>query len=197
MIVKGYTKSYLRNETEEWANVLDQYMLRPIEDRILVQEDPPKSKYDCSECDGVGHVGVVCKYCKGTRYDKGNEENGYCRDCTVGDSTSGVGRTLGFEPCPTCKGRGGVIITPDDTKKNATMGRVLAIGRMVKEYKVNTKVMYTNYTGSPFKFMDIDLRIMHEKDVLCEVKQLKKNVDSLTEGTYADLENTGTPHEND
>ena len=58
------------------------------------------------------------------------------------------------------------------------------------------KVMFTNYSGSPFKFMDIDFRIIQEKDLLCIVKKLKADAstDSLKEGTFADLENTGTPH---
>lgn len=182
------------NKTNNWAIIADQYALRPIKDRILVQEDPFKSKYDCKECSGLGHLGVVCKYCKGTKYDKGKEENGYCRDCTVGEV--GVGVTLGFEACPTCKGVGGIITVPDENKRNTTTGNVLAIGKDVTEYKVNSKVMFTNFTGTPFKFLDIDFRVIHEDDVLCEVRQLKSSgVDGLNSGTYADLENTGVAHE--
>lgn len=186
-----------RSAPENWANIADQYMFCPIlggDGRVLVQEDPFKSRYDCSNCGGRGHLGVVCKYCKGTRFEDGKEENGYCRDCTYGES--GMGKTLGFEACPDCKGQGGIITVPDESKKNTTTGNVLAISRVgIKEISINDKIMFTNYTGTPFRFLDIDFRIMTEKDILGKVKMLKKNVDGISSGTYADLENTGTVHE--
>ena len=53
--------------------------------------------------------------------------------------------------------------------------------------------MYTNYTGSPFNFLGIDLRIIIERDLLAKVVQLKRNVEGLKEGTFAELENLGVP----
>ena len=186
-----------KQEKDQWANVLDEYMLSPIlggEGRILVKEDGFKSQYECSKCHGKGHLGEVCQYCLGTRFEKGKEENGYCRDCTIGEG--GAGKTLGYVACDLCKGSGGSIITPDESQRNTTTGDVLAISKDgIRQVRVGDKVLFTNYTGSPFKFMKVDLRVMQERDLLCLVKQLKNNVQGLTEGSYADLENTGTPHE--
>jgi co-chaperonin GroES (HSP10) len=180
------------DETKQWGIIAESYALRVNKDRVFVKEDPYKSKYDCIECGGAGHLGVICKYCKGTKYEKGKEENGYCRDCTVGKG--GLGKTLGYEACPSCKGQGGLISVPDESKRMTTTGDILAIGPLVKNFKVGQKVMFTNYTGTPFEFMDIKFRMMHEDDVLGEVRQLKKGVDGLTSGSFADLENAGVAH---
>ena len=185
---------------EFWANIKDTYLISPIaggDGRIFVQEDPPTSKFQCSDCGGTGHKGIVCQYCKGTKFDKGIEENGYCRDCSVGDTRTGVSKTLGFEPCPTCKGMGGSIIIPDESQKNTTMGTVIAISdhANIIYLKVGDRVIYSSYTGTQFKLLDIDLRSMHEKDVLGKIKQLKPQADVITQGSFADLENTGVPHE--
>lgn len=184
---------------EEWGNIKGVYLISPIsggDGRVLVKEDPPTSKFDCVDCGGAGHKGVICKYCKGTKFDKGDEENGYCRDCTIGDTSSGIGRTLGFDPCPTCHGKGGTIIIPDEAKKNTTMGTVIAISSNgINVLKINDRVIYTNYTGTQFKMLDEDLRVIIEKDILGKIKQLKANADAIVQGEYADLANTGVVHE--
>jgi co-chaperonin GroES (HSP10) len=183
----------------QWANIKGQYLISPIyggSGRVLVQEDPYKSKYECSKCHGVGHLGEVCKWCLGTKFEKGKEENGYCRDCTVGADNNAAGKTLGHVACDLCHGTGGSIVVPDENQRNTTTGDILAISnRDILEVRVGDKVMFTNYSGSPFKFMDIDLRIIIERDLLGKVKQLKHNVEGLNEGNFADLENTGVPRE--
>jgi len=183
----------------QWANIRNTYLISPInggDGRIIVEEDPPTSKFQCSDCGGAGHKGIVCKYCKGTRFDNGIEENGYCRDCSIGDNRTGAGKTLGFEPCPTCQGRGGTVIIPDESQSNTTMGTVIAISADgINCLKIRDKVLYTNYTGTQFKLLDIALRAMHEKDVIGKIKQLKPTADIIRHEPFAELENTGVPQE--
>jgi co-chaperonin GroES (HSP10) len=132
--------------------------------------------------------------CLGTKYHQGKEENGECPDCTVG--TSDARKTYGKVLCTVCGGKGGTIIVPDDKKINTTTGDVLAISRDgIRQVKIGDKVLFTNYTGSPFKFLKKDLRVVHEKDLLCIVKQLKRTTQGLTEGGFADIENVGIAHE--
>lgn len=187
------------NDPKHWANVKDQYLLSPIyggDGRVLIKQDDFKSRYDCSKCGGRGHTGEVCHYCLGTKFEKGKEENGYCRDCTVGDTHTSVGKTLGHVPCDLCKGTGGSIVTPDDSKNDTTMGNVIAVSSTdIKCVKQGDKVMYSTWFGNKFEFMGLVLRIGVEKDLFCLVKQLKQNVDSVREQGFADLENTGVPHE--
>lgn len=180
-----------------FAKIKDQYMVHPIrggDGRVLVSEDPFKSKYDCSECGGKGHTSVKCPHCKGTKYHNTKESNGECPDCTVG--TSDGRTTYGYVLCPKCSGKGGTIIIPDESKRNTTTGTVLAVSyEGIMEVKVGDKLLYTSYTGTPFNFCDCDLRVMVEKDAIAILKQLKTNVDSIEQRSYADLQNTGTPHE--
>jgi co-chaperonin GroES (HSP10) len=178
-----------------WATIKGQYAISPIyggNGRVLVQEDPFKSKYDCTKCGGKKHLGVVCPRCKGTRYVKGED----CWECAVdSEYTSGSTaskKSIGFVPCNECNGKGGLIVIPEENQRNTTTGTILAVSnREILEVKVGDKVMFTNYTGSPFKFLDVDLRIIIEKDLLGKVKQLKKSVDGLTEGSFAELDNVG------
>jgi chaperonin GroES len=195
---KGLTeKEYKNKQKEQWANVKDQYMISPIlggDGRVLVQEDPHKDKFECKDCKGTGCTSETCPYCLGSKYDRGKEENGECRDCTSGEGP--LKTTFGKVLCSTCHGTRGTIVIPDESKRNTTTGDILAISRDgIRQVKVGDKVMFTNYTGSQFKFLDIDFRIVVEKDLLALVKQLKSNVESLNEGSFADLVNTGTPHE--
>lgn len=180
-------------EVLNWAKIKDSYLISPIyggNGRVLVQEDPFKSKYDCSKCDGKKHNDVVCTYCDGTKFDKGREDRGMCRDCAV-QTEIGL-KSLGYVPCDQCKGQGGLIVTPEDSQKNATTGNILAISnRDILEVKTGDKVIFTNYSGSPFKIADVELRIIIERDLLGIVKFLKKGVDSMNEGTFADIANAG------
>lgn len=186
-------------QPDNWANILDTYLLQPInggEGRVLIKVDPYKSRFECTTCHGTGNTGETCPYCLGTQFEKGKEENGYCRDCTVGESKTGVGKTHGKVLCPTCKGTGGIITVPDESKVETTMGKVLAVSiDGIKVVKVTDSVQFTNYTGTKYEFMGITLVICHEKDLLCIVKGLRQDAGSINEVNRAELENTGVPLE--
>lgn len=178
-----------------WAIIKNQYAIFPIyggAGRVLIQEDPFKSRFDCSKCQGQRHLGVICPRCKGTKVVR--EEA--CWECAVASErvagVTGGKESLGFVPCDQCNGVGGSIVIPDESKRNTTTGNVLAVSSSdILHVKVGNKVMFTSYAGSPFKFLDVDLRVIVERDLLCLVKPLKKNIEGLNEGTFADLQNTG------
>lgn len=179
----------------QWAVIKDQYIICPIyggNGRVLIQEDPYKSQFDCSKCGGKKHLGVICEWCKGTKYHKGNELYGACRDCEI--KTELGMRSLGFTPCNLCHGAGGTIVIPEENQINTTTGNVLAISdREILEVTVNDKVMFTKYSGSPFKFLGLDLRIVIERDLLARVKQLKRTAEGINEGSFTELDNLGVP----
>lgn len=185
------------NNTNQWANIADQYMLSPIYGgmgRVLIKQDEFKSRFDCITCGGKGHTDEVCQYCLGTKFQKGKEENGECPDCTVGTSDGRV--TYGKTPCSVCKGKGGSIIIPDDAKSDTTMGIIIAISSTdINIVRPGDKVMYSSYYGTKFEFVGNLLRIGTEKDLFCLVKQLKQNVDTVKEQSFAELENSGVAHE--
>ena len=185
------------NDTKCWASIADQYMLSPIYGgmgRVLIKQDEFKSRFDCTNCNGKGYIDEVCQYCLGTKFQRGKEENGECPDCTVGTSDGRV--TYGKTPCSVCKGRGGSIIIPDDAKSDTTMGVIIAVSATdITTTKPGDKVMYSSYYGTKFEFCGNILRIGTEKDLFCLVKQLKSNVDTVREQSFADLENSGVAHE--
>lgn len=184
-------------QKSNWANIKDQYMLQPIfggDGRVLVKVDGFKSKYDCTACEGKGHTGEPCGRCQGTkRYFDGVSEVP-CIACTVGESDGRI--TYGFKLCEQCKGRKGTVIIPDTSQRNTDSGDVLAISTVgINIVKPGMKVLLATYSGVPFKFMDIDFKIMVEKDILGIMKQLKTTTEGMNQGTYADMENLGVARE--
>lgn len=184
-------------ELSYWANIADQYMLQPIlggDGRVLVRIDEYKSKFACTACGGKGHTGIVCGRCNGTKVSFDGVAQSHCMGCTVG--TSDGRKTYGFQLCEQCKGRQGTIIVPDTSQKNSDSGVVLAVSRVgINILKPEMKVLVATYSGVPFKFMDIDFKIMIEKDILGIIRQLKASADGLAQGSYADLDNVGVAHE--
>lgn len=191
-----------QTSTDNWAIILDTYALRPIKDRVLVQQDGYKSARDCTKCKGIGHLNVKCSECKGRGTFRGKKDtDDKCTTCFIlrdKSQPASIGAWInlnGHEPCDLCNGLGSSsIVVPDDSKIKTSTGNVIAIGRQVTEYKVGTKVMFTNYTGTPFEFVGLDFRLIHEMDILCEVRPIKQG-GSLTTGTYAELDNTGVAHD--
>jgi len=183
--------------TDIWANIADQYMFQPIyggDGRVLLKIDEFRSKFACTACNGKGHTGVKCGRCNGTKMSFDGVANSRCTACTVG--TSDGQKTYGYQLCEQCKGRQGTIIIPDVSQKNSDSGVVLAVSAVgINILKPGMKVLVATYTGIPFRFMDIDLKVLVEKDVLGILKQLKETADGLSQGTYADLDNVGIAHE--
>jgi len=186
-----------RDEAMCWANIKDEYMFQPIyggDGRVLVQIDGFKSKYDCTACSGKGHIDEKCPRCNGTKLVNDGVADIPCTLCTVG--TSDGRKTYGFKLCPQCNGRQGTIIIPETSQRNTDSGNVLAISKVgINILKPGMKVLIATYSGVPFKFMDIDFKIMIEKDILGIMRQLKNVTGSMEQGTYADLDNLGIAHE--
>lgn len=174
----------------QWAIIKETEALRAIGKRIIVLEDEFKSGYECKTCNGTGHTANLCKWCHGTKLWRGKPDNGPCPDCEVG--TSDGRKSLGYEICPECKGRTGVIIIPDTAKRRPLTGLVLSVGREVTEFKVGMRVMYTNFTGTDFEVVGgIKLRIMLEHDVMSEYKRLKPTASATSGVINQELQDHG------
>jgi co-chaperonin GroES (HSP10) len=168
-------------DPSEWAIINESEAFRAIGNRILVLEDEFRSGLECKTCDGKGHIGIPCEYCKGTRMFKGRQDGGACPDCEIG--TSDARKSLGYQLCPDCKGRQGLIIVPDNSKRRPVTGKVVSVGHAVTEFKVGDRVMYTNFTGTDFDIKGgFKVRVMLEHDVMAEYKQLKKSSGGVNEG---------------
>jgi co-chaperonin GroES (HSP10) len=175
---------------KEWAIIKETEALRAIGDRILVLEDEFKSGYECKACGGTGHTDVKCQFCNGTTLFKGQEDGGPCPDCQIG--TSDGRKSLGYELCSVCNGKTGTIIVPDSSKRRPLTGVIISAGRLVTEFRIGQRVLYTNYTGTDFDVKGgIKLRVMRQHDVMCEYKQLKQSADIDEGGIRQEIENVG------
>ncbi len=62
------------------------------------------------------------------------------------------------------------IILPDSAKEKPSEGKVLAVGKDVKEIKVGDKVLYGKYGPTEIKVDGREVLIAKEEDVLAIVK---------------------------
>jgi co-chaperonin GroES (HSP10) len=174
----------------QWAVINGTEALRAIGHRILVLEDQFTSGYECKACGGTGHTEEKCKYCNGTTFYKSNPDGGACPDCEVG--TSDGRKSLGYKICPTCKGKTGILVIPDEAKRRPVTGKILSKGKDVTEFEVGAHVLYTNYTGTDFELKGgVKLRIMMDHDVMSEYKRLQPTVSVGTGRIEKDLQDHG------
>lgn len=61
------------------------------------------------------------------------------------------------------------IILPDSAKEKPDIALVVAIGKDVKEIKVQEKVVYSKYAGTEIKINGQEYLIVKEEDILARV----------------------------
>jgi co-chaperonin GroES (HSP10) len=184
----------LPRAAKEWGIVNNFHGISPFLDRVFILIDPEESKYNCRTCKGKGITDEICEHCLGTGREpvkKGRVDEGeLCRECII----KGVlDRAYGKKPCPDCKGQGGLISKPDNTKQRQLTGKVLSTGPECRSVRQNMRVMFSNYTGTAFKLDDIEVMFCSEKDLIGEYKQLKKegNTEGVEEVRYDEPSDVG------
>jgi co-chaperonin GroES (HSP10) len=101
-------------------------------------------------------------------------KSGYeCETC--GGSGKVPSTIAGGKPkvCPTCDGKGGLLVVPDNSQRRPTTGLIVSAGELCKSLKVGDSVLFSNFAGFA---VDMDragttvcLRILHETEVMCRV----------------------------
>lgn len=61
------------------------------------------------------------------------------------------------------------IILPDSAKEKPSQGKVLAVGKDVKEVKVGDTVLYSKYGPTEFKVEGKEVLLAKEEDILAKV----------------------------
>lgn len=134
-------------------------------DRVLIEEDEFKTGYECTQCNG--NQKVPCDVCNGTGTYKKGSVDFKCSHC--------VG---GAVMCPTCAGKGGLLIAPETAQRRPTTGTVKSVGPGTKDHqmslKVGDRVMYSNFAGYVTDFArlgkNVTMRILHETEILCSIE---------------------------
>jgi co-chaperonin GroES (HSP10) len=136
-------------------------------DRVIVEEDPFVSGYECRDCGGRGWN--TCGECNEGKSRINPEIT--CKSC------EGTTRLT----CATCGGRGGLLVVPQKSERRPTTGKLVTIGDEVnlwykfwlRKYRLQDRVMYGSFSGH---VVDLDnkgekviLRVMHRSEILCRV----------------------------
>ena len=133
-------------------------------DRLIIEEDKFKSGFECKTCDGDGHTDEVCPVCQGSKIELFDNVPTRCRACTVG--TRDGRESYGYKLCPDCKGKGGLIITPETSQLRPSTGVIRSTGPDVKFAKVGDHVLYSNMAGHAIHFKQkVVIRTMREHEV--------------------------------
>ena len=167
---------------------LGTFQTEAFNDRILVVEDEFRSGFECPECVGKKKIvspeleELVCESCNGSGKSV-IVKDAKCSGC------KGSGRTL----CPTCKGKGGVIVVAQASERRPTTGTVVSIGPEVKNVERGESVLYTSFSGHVYDLalpngQEISIRIIQPMDILAKVSghlELKRVKKSQAVGTAA------------
>lgn len=146
--------------------------LEAMFDNVIIEEDKFRHGYECKTCDGVGHTGVPCKVCNGSKTRPSLKEGEGLIPCRSCESVTNTGTLLpsGYETCQPCKGKGGSLIIPEQSVRRPSTGIVKSAGHTASHLKVGDRVLYSNHSGHAINFKHkAILRIMHEKEVLCKL----------------------------
>ena len=113
----------MRSAIETNVLKLGALTMEAFNDRLLVIEDEFRSGYECPDCVGKKKIKspeleeLVCENCNGSGKSIISKE-ARCSMC------KGTGRTI----CPTCQGKGGVIVVAQASERRPTTGTVVSIG---------------------------------------------------------------------
>lgn len=131
---------------------------KALGDRLILEEDPFRSGYECQRCEG--RCKVACDDCHGTQTKDNGKKCSVCSD--------------GFVRCPECGGKGGTLIAPDTAQRRPTSGTVRSVGPSCKELKLGDTVLYSNFAGYVVDLAraggTITLRILHETEILAQME---------------------------
>jgi chaperonin GroES len=65
----------------------------------------------------------------------------------------------------------GRIIVPDKAQRRPTTGTVVAVGALMKEYKIGDRVLYAQFSGTGINLKNQPAyRILNENEILCTIE---------------------------
>lgn len=145
--------------------------LECTDDNMCVLQDKFKTGYECSTCGGESYLNEDCEACKGAgKVSIGTEYERFCSLCCPDFLRESMGMQPGKKVCPTCKGKGALIIAPQVSEARPTSGVIKSVGPNVKHLKVEDRILFSVFAGTAVKLKQKNvIRIMHEHEAYCKM----------------------------
>ena len=149
---------------------------RPKRDDIVILQDRYRDELQCRKCGGKGHSQIQCRLCGGTGRDTVRGETRPCPDCISSDFDSpALPKSTGFLPCSECRGTGQStaavtgLVTSTDKQLEPSTGIIMGVGRMVTEWSLGQRVLYSRFAGVEYECEGRKWRVMKETYPIMEI----------------------------
>lgn len=149
---------------------------RPKRDDIVILQDRYRDELQCRKCGGRGHSQIQCRLCGGTGRDTNRGETRGCPDCVSSDFDSpALPKSTGFLPCSECRGTGQAtaaitgLVTSTDKQLEPSTGIIMGVGRLVTEWSLGQRVLYSRFAGVEYECEGRKWRVMKETYPIMEI----------------------------
>jgi co-chaperonin GroES (HSP10) len=161
---------------ENWVPMGKGAKGRPRQNQVVILQDRYRDELQCRKCSGKGFSVITCRSCNGAGWyvSKGNRID--CPDCISSDFDSpAMPKSTGFLACNECKGTGQAvagktgIVTATDKQEQPSTGVVKAVGKMVKEWHLGQRVLFSKFAGIAYECEGRVWRVMSETYPIMEI----------------------------
>jgi co-chaperonin GroES (HSP10) len=161
---------------ENWVPMGKGVKGRPKRDDVVILQDRYRDELQCRKCSGKGHSQVECRTCDGSGLETTKMGKVACPDCRSSDFDSpALPKSKGYLPCGVCRGTGqataGVtgLVSPTESKEQPSTGVIMAVGRLVTEYSIGTRVLFSKFAGIPYECDGRVWRVMKQTYPIMEI----------------------------
>lgn len=161
---------------ENWVPMGKGVKGRPKRDDVVILQDRYRDELQCRKCSGKGYSNVECRSCQGRGKLHTIAGHPDCADCRSSDFDSpALPKSTGKLPCNECRGTGqstagvtGLVSTTSGAEQPST-GVIKAVGRLVTEYSIGQRVLYSKFAGVPYECEGRVWRVMKQTYPIMEI----------------------------
>lgn len=167
----GLERERLLWQSGKAPQILRNWTITPLDDRILVVYASFREGYVCETCDGKGFSELICLGCGGAKKKakRLSSELIDCPDCRVVGSEALRPFSSGFVPCGSCLGTGlapGVTAMPDVSKQDHSYGDIISCGAGVYDLREGDRVLFSKMAGIYVKGLDKNCCLLRRGEVM-------------------------------
>jgi len=139
-------------------------------EQILILQDTYRDGVVCTRCDGAGHLFMTCTECMGTK----KTSEGVCQGCLASSYERPEVQPTGKRQCPDCQDKNGIptgvkaktasgiIGAKSEKEELPSTGVVVSVGDKVSKWKLQDRVMFSQFSGQQIKVQGNIYRMMSQ-----------------------------------